>query len=489
MSRQRLRSPRKRKRWVARSESRSDHAGGFDGETLSPILQLQHTLGNQRVAQLIQARRLTPQGKIIGLQRKLTVDDAAGLVVQRDNHGQGDTDAERFAKRDRVAVQIMIRVLRDRRPTRPDLENLSVELRAEQKEWIVQLWSAATGQSGGGAARLTMPERHEALASGMRGALRLADQYALEVPSSGKTMRVELRDALQTLRTDLYAADSKPTTGGPFGFGFVPKIVGMGREPQQARKGAPLSDQPAELREVVYLSFPSRANPKEPEKWFGDLTDRQQSAFTALYNALRAKDLIRFVHTIHNLDNGEPHFWGAEQEGNTVSLKVVGDSDGLNQLLGDPGTQREIALDSPFMAMMHKGQKSYRERTSGPGLHISVGPGKFWDVHIDAHPPVQGQENESDADVRNRFLMHGLQELFPNMPRAALIFLLKKVYIPPHIAKKIGNQALPAIRFFPATDSPLWRSDNPALIKSLEIQALEPEGRHMTATVGISTRF
>ncbi|MDH3445533.1 MAG: hypothetical protein OEN50_16525, partial [Deltaproteobacteria bacterium] len=345
------------------------------------------------------------------------------------------------------------------------------------------------GQSGSGTSTLTMPERHEALASAMRGALRLADRYALEVPTSGKTMRVELRDALQTLRTDLYAAESKPTVIGPFGFGFLPEIVGVGREPKQARKGAPLSDQPAELREVVYLSFPSGATPKEPEKWFSDLTNRQQSAFTGLYNALRAKDLFRFVHTIHELDNGESHFWGVAQEGNTVSLKVVGDSDGLNQRLGDPESQGEIALDSPFMAMMHKGQKSYRERTSGPGLHISVGPGKFWDVHIDAHPPVRGQENELDADVRNRFLLHGLQELFPNMPRAALIFLLKKVRIPPDMAKKIGNQALPAIRFFPATDSPLWRADNPALIKSLEIQALDGDGRQMTATVGISTRF
>ena len=74
MSRQRLRSLKKRKRWVARSESRSDHPGRvFDAETYSPILQLQHTLGNQCVAQLIQAKRLTPEGKIIGFPRKATV--------------------------------------------------------------------------------------------------------------------------------------------------------------------------------------------------------------------------------------------------------------------------------------------------------------------------------------------------------------------------------------------------------------------------------
>jgi hypothetical protein len=58
----------------------------------SPILQLQRLLGNQRVAQLIQARRLTPQGRIIGLQPKLTV-------------GAADDQYEQEA--DRVARQVM----------------------------------------------------------------------------------------------------------------------------------------------------------------------------------------------------------------------------------------------------------------------------------------------------------------------------------------------------------------------------------------------
>ena len=62
-----------------RRESRVDSARLFHGEIHSPVLQLQRMLGNQHVAQLIQANRLTPQGKIIGLQRKLTV----GAAVDR----------------------------------------------------------------------------------------------------------------------------------------------------------------------------------------------------------------------------------------------------------------------------------------------------------------------------------------------------------------------------------------------------------------------
>lgn len=382
----------------------------------------------------------------------------------------------------------MVAVLRGRSPNRPDFGDFNVQLRPEHEQTILLLWSAATGQSSLDASMLTIPERHEALASGMRVALRLADRYAA-AEEFGRTVRVELRDALQQVRQDLYAAGDKPSFRNAFSFGFTPRILDIGKEPQHAKVGSPLSDQPAELREVVYLSFPSRSTPKEPEQWFHDLTGRQKAAFTALYDALRAKNLMRFMHTIHSIDNGEVHFWGLEQEGSTVSLKVIGDSDGLNQRLGDPETQGEISLDSPFMAMMHKGQKSYRERTSGPGLHISVGPGKFWDVHLDAHPPVRGREAESDADFTTRFLLHGLQELFPNMPRTGLAYLLKKIRVPPDIAKAIATRALPAVRFLPATDSPLWRANDPAAVQSLDIQSLKQEGKQMTATVGISTRF
>lgn len=56
------------------------------------IPQLQKTLGNRQVAKLIQTKRLTPEGKIIGLQRKLTV-------------GAADDQYEQEA--DQVARQVM----------------------------------------------------------------------------------------------------------------------------------------------------------------------------------------------------------------------------------------------------------------------------------------------------------------------------------------------------------------------------------------------
>jgi Domain of unknown function (DUF4157) len=77
MSQQRLiGSPENTNQRIAHRGFRSDSFRLFHGEIHSPVLQLQGTLGNRRVAQLIQAKRLTPQGEIIGLQRKLTVGAA-----------------------------------------------------------------------------------------------------------------------------------------------------------------------------------------------------------------------------------------------------------------------------------------------------------------------------------------------------------------------------------------------------------------------------
>ncbi|MBA2658080.1 MAG: hypothetical protein H0U72_00590 [Nitrosospira sp.] len=82
----------KTKHRITRSSSSPTRARTFQGGRPSPILQLQRLLGNQPVAQLIQARRLTPQGRIIGLQPKLTVGAA-------DDPYEQETD--------RVARQVM----------------------------------------------------------------------------------------------------------------------------------------------------------------------------------------------------------------------------------------------------------------------------------------------------------------------------------------------------------------------------------------------
>jgi hypothetical protein len=68
-------SPERAKLWSANYETNPASAQSFQGG-LDPIPQLQRTLGNRNVAQLIQAKRLTSEGNILGLQRKLTVGGA-----------------------------------------------------------------------------------------------------------------------------------------------------------------------------------------------------------------------------------------------------------------------------------------------------------------------------------------------------------------------------------------------------------------------------
>ena len=82
-------SPEKAHQLVGSRESSSALSQSFRGR---PIHQLQRMLGNRLVTQLIQAKRLTPQGAIIGLQRKLIVG------------GAGDSYEQ---EADRVARQVM----------------------------------------------------------------------------------------------------------------------------------------------------------------------------------------------------------------------------------------------------------------------------------------------------------------------------------------------------------------------------------------------
>lgn len=92
MSQQRLtESQEKTKQQIAGRETGPASTRSLQ-EGAHPILPLQRTLGNRRVARLIQAKRLTSEGKPIVLQRKLTV-------------GAADDQYEREA--DRVAHQVL----------------------------------------------------------------------------------------------------------------------------------------------------------------------------------------------------------------------------------------------------------------------------------------------------------------------------------------------------------------------------------------------
>ena len=111
MYRQRLtESSVKAKRVITcRKSCAESHSGSRSSSLplLKPVLQLQRTLGNRQVTQCIQARRLTPEGRIVRLQRKLNVGAA---------NDQYEQEADRAARHvinmpDAVAADSMQRAM------------------------------------------------------------------------------------------------------------------------------------------------------------------------------------------------------------------------------------------------------------------------------------------------------------------------------------------------------------------------------------------
>lgn len=91
MSQQQLTESTEKAKQIARREVSLGSTQSLQGGYHSTLLQLQRTLGNQRVGELIQAKRLTREGRIIGLQPKLTV---------------GAVDDQHERKTDHVARQV-----------------------------------------------------------------------------------------------------------------------------------------------------------------------------------------------------------------------------------------------------------------------------------------------------------------------------------------------------------------------------------------------
>lgn len=75
-----------KKHWLKSPARRAALTRSFQAKAPPPILQLQRILGNRRLAQLIRAKRITPQGKIIGIQRKLTVGAANDQYEQEADY-------------------------------------------------------------------------------------------------------------------------------------------------------------------------------------------------------------------------------------------------------------------------------------------------------------------------------------------------------------------------------------------------------------------
>ena len=123
VSQQRLIRPAdETKQQIARSGSRPASARLFQGKIHPLIRQLQQMLGNHRVAQLIHAKRLTPQGKILGLQPKLTGGAANDQYEQEGDRVASDVMTTTHA----VAANPMRRAISPKEKKRRDLSSSSL---------------------------------------------------------------------------------------------------------------------------------------------------------------------------------------------------------------------------------------------------------------------------------------------------------------------------------------------------------------------------
>jgi hypothetical protein len=125
MSQQILReSPERTRQHVERRKFSPDSARSFQGE-LHPVARLQRMLGNRRLAQLIQARQLTREGEIIGLQRKLTVGAASDRYEQ---------EAERVAREVMNVPDAMAAASAQRAPSSAPVQNQTLQTRATEEK-------------------------------------------------------------------------------------------------------------------------------------------------------------------------------------------------------------------------------------------------------------------------------------------------------------------------------------------------------------------
>jgi len=152
-----------------------------------------------------------------------------------------------------------------------------------------------------------------------------------------------------------------------------------------------------------------------------DRDDRM--AVTTIYNRISRLGLWPWVRKIHRVKKGTPPWCGFWVQGDTPSVEMEGDSDGLMKAL--LATAR-MCMDVGIGATLHPGQHSFREISEGDSLHLSVGPaagsghGGFgstglFDAHIDRYASPKGKKGFACEYDVGRTLSHEGQEVVGGM--------------------------------------------------------------------------
>jgi hypothetical protein len=182
--------------------------------------------------------------------------------------------------------------------------------------------------------------------------------------------------------------------------------------------------------DVEYKKLPSALQAKLSHQFWHGLKMTQRGTLVETYRRLKQDGVWDYINRVTGeKEHPEKHVklfgFEFETDGNSGGITYEAtDALGLMKKLRATGHYGE---DGKLMGFMHRGQSSYREQSQDPddprGAHVSIGPRKRIDAHIDKHPPVgQPVDGKTRIDPAKAY-EHGTKELIPEFVRKGVKFV------------------------------------------------------------------
>jgi hypothetical protein len=161
--------------------------------------------------------------------------------------------------------------------------------------------------------------------------------------------------------------------------------------------------------------------PKDPAGWLGKLDSERCLALASIFNRMCRYGLWCHVQLVLKIVAGEPPLRAAGHTvavpGSTPSVYFLSQSGkALLQTLMATG---RFCIARGIGASLHPHQTTLREISGSDSLHISIGPGNYFDAHIDRYSPVPDPPGSSfcPVDPSVAALTHIGREVVPGIAR------------------------------------------------------------------------
>jgi hypothetical protein len=201
--------------------------------------------------------------------------------------------------------------------------------------------------------------------------------------------------------------------------------------------GNRFDEQPPDLQQVLAASF------EDPATWFEQLDSGRRFALSSIFNRLCGFKVWCHVRSVRTVFSGEPPVGDLfSVPGSTPSVHfTTHNGDALLDALMATGRFCQAIGTG---ASQHPGQSTLREISGSDSLHVSIGPGDQFDVHIDRYSPV---------------VEHPGSSFCPNAPSAAAVGHIGRELVPEKIRKGFSLFGLhipgpPGVQVFPEDPAP-----------------------------------